>query len=206
MGDDLSCGKKIKEIRVDTDSPYCFHASEYPRQMHVTIAKNEQQQGRIKPKAACVEPNQKSNSMPGLNVEQYHALLDHLAGEGSPSEHEPKPEANMAGNFNRSNDWVIDSGCTEHITHQAEWLEGKMVSTDESPVMIPNGESIPVVGKGSCRLPNGTTIKGVLHVPKFKCNLLSVSRLTRDHQCSVTFFPDFLFYAGLAFERIDWSG
>ncbi|GKC35599.1 retrovirus-related pol polyprotein from transposon TNT 1-94 [Tanacetum coccineum] len=38
-----------------------------------------------------------------------------------------------------------------------------MASTLEPPVMIPNGDSIPVEGKGNCHLPNGTTIKEDLH-------------------------------------------
>ncbi|GJY40837.1 zinc finger, CCHC-type containing protein [Tanacetum coccineum] len=39
--------------------------------------------------------------------------------------------------------------------------------------------------------PSGAIVKDVLHVPKFKCNLLSVSRLSKELQCAVTFFPEF---------------
>lgn len=77
------------------------------------------------------------------------------------------------------------------------WDVTKMVSTLEPPVMIQEGDSIHVEGKGSCHLPNGTTIKGVLLVPKFSCNLLSVSRLLKDHQCSVAFFTNFCFMQDL---------
>lgn len=98
---------------------------------------------------------------------------------------------------NSSNDWIVDSGCTEYITYQTEWLEDMMAFTCEPSVMIPNGDSIPVMGKGSCVLPNGRKIKGVLHVPKFKCNLLSVSRLTKDLQCAVIFFPELCFIQDL---------
>ncbi|KAK1440796.1 hypothetical protein QVD17_06628 [Tagetes erecta] len=150
---------------------------------------------KVKARAACVETN--SSPIPGLSSEQYQALISHLAGKGSTLQNESQPEANMAGKTDQGNDWIIDSGCTEHITNRAEWLEGKVKSTFEPPVVIPNGDSIPVEGKGSCRLPNGTTIKGVLHVPKFKCNLLSVSRLSRDLYCSVTFFPDICFMQDL---------
>ncbi|GJW99595.1 putative RNA-directed DNA polymerase [Tanacetum coccineum] len=172
MGDEQSSGKKIEESHVDTNSPCYIHTSEY----------------------CDFDPN--SSPIPGLNSEQYCALLRYIAKKNS-SKDEPLPEANMACKDREDNGWIVDSGCTEHITHRAEWLENKMASTLEPLVMIPNGNSIPVEGKGICHLPNGTTIKGVLHVPRFRCNLLSVSHLSKDHQCSVTFFPDFCFMQDL---------
>ena len=70
-------------------------------------------------------------------------------------------------------------------------LENKTKSYSGTPVIIPNGEAIAVEGKGECLLPGGTKIKGVLHIPNFTCNLLSVSRLSKDLQSAITFFPDF---------------
>lgn len=58
------------------------------------------------------------------------------------------------------------------------------------PVRIPNGAEIPVKGVGTTRLSNGIEIKSVLSVPNFKCNLLSVRKLTQDLNCSLTFFSD----------------
>ncbi|XP_076918038.1 uncharacterized protein LOC143578300 [Bidens hawaiensis] len=69
---------------------------------------------------------------------------------------------------NKEDDWILDSGCTEYITQYTEWLDKRRASTSEPPVLIPNGESVPVTGKGNSRLPNGIIIKDVLHVPKFK--------------------------------------
>ena len=102
--------------------------------------------------------------------------------------------------------WIVDSGCTEYITYLAEWLENLKASTCEPSIMIPNGDSIPVMGKGSCRLPNGREIKAVLHFLKFKCNLLSVSRLTKDHQCAVIFLPEFCFMQDLRSRKIIGMG
>nr|GFB19603.1 retrovirus-related Pol polyprotein from transposon TNT 1-94 [Tanacetum cinerariifolium] len=65
------------------------------------------------------------------------------------------------------------------------------MNTIERPVTIPNGESIPVKGKGEVVFKGGLNIKGVLFVTNFTCNLLSVRRLTKDLHCAVTFFPDF---------------
>nr|GEY40617.1 hypothetical protein [Tanacetum cinerariifolium] len=58
-------------------------------------------------------------------------------------------------------------------------------------------DSIPVKGKGECILPGGKKINGVLYIPDFKCNLLSVNRLCNDLQCFISFFPNFWVMLGL---------
>ncbi|KAJ0838105.1 putative RNA-directed DNA polymerase [Helianthus annuus] len=103
----------------------------------------------------------------------------------------------MTGKSHEEGDWVVDSGATEHMTYRNDLLKNKKKVAYEPPVTIPNGEAIPVDGRGEYTLPGGIKIKGVLHVPEFNCNLLSVGRLTNDLQCSVTFFPDFCVMQGL---------
>ncbi|KAD3640307.1 hypothetical protein E3N88_29530 [Mikania micrantha] len=80
---------------------------------------------------------------------------------------------------------------TEHIIFDYFLLKNKTKRNYEPPVTIPNGEAVAVEGRGNYTFPNGVVIKDVLHIPKFKCNLLSVSRLSKDLQCTITFFPDF---------------
>ncbi|GJY32387.1 sodium/calcium exchanger NCL1-like protein, partial [Tanacetum coccineum] len=65
----------------------------------------------------------------------------------------------------------------------------QLVLKQDNEALLPLG--LPVEGRGECALPSGAIIKDVLHVPKFKCNLLSVSRLSKELQCAVTFFPEF---------------
>ncbi|KAJ9561856.1 LOW QUALITY PROTEIN: hypothetical protein OSB04_007016 [Centaurea solstitialis] len=142
-----------------------------------------------KPKAACIETN--TSPVPGLTNEQYETFLKHFAGSGKRTKDDPTPMAFMAGKTDFDDDWVVDSGSTEHITHNVEILENRVQTRNEDPVVIPNGDSIPVEGKGECTLSGGAKIKGVLHIPKFTCNLLSVSRLSKDLQSVIMFFPDF---------------
>ncbi|CAH9144815.1 unnamed protein product [Cuscuta epithymum] len=87
--------------------------------------------------------------------------------------------------------WIIDSGATEHITCDDINLFNIISPATEPSVKIPNGESIPFHAVGSLYLPNGFHLERVLYIPKFQCNLLSVSRLTSDLNCTFTFFPDF---------------
>nr|GEY98916.1 retrovirus-related Pol polyprotein from transposon TNT 1-94 [Tanacetum cinerariifolium] len=128
----------------------------------------------------------KPRPIPGMTEEQYAMFLK-LFGENR----EEPVIANMAGNMSVNDNWVVDSGATEHITHQGHLLKIVFINTIERPVTIPNGESIPIKGKGEVVFKGGLNIKGVLFVPNFTCNLLSVRRLTKDLHCAVTIFPNF---------------
>ncbi|GJW12102.1 hypothetical protein Tco_1577929 [Tanacetum coccineum] len=91
-----------------------------------------------------------------------------------------KPVANMAHKEDEECEWNFDSGCTEYITYLSDILVNKKTTHFEAPVVIPNGDSTPVKRKGDYILPGGTKVNGVLYVPDFKCNLLSVSHLSRE--------------------------
>lgn len=115
-------------------------------------------------------------------------------------------KANMAGKKIKSDHWIVDTGANEHMTGDTNLLINKVACSHEPLVTIPNGDLIPVKGKGSCSLPNGMSTKNVLYIPKFACNLLSVGKLTDDLNYAVTFFPDFLCCSGLKHEDLDWRG
>ena len=53
---------------------------------------------------------------------------------------------------------------------------------------IANGSFSSIVGKGLIKISEMINLKFVLHVPKLACNLLSVSKLSKDSNCCVTFF------------------
>ncbi|KAI3719915.1 hypothetical protein L6452_20821 [Arctium lappa] len=142
-----------------------------------------------RPKASCVDAE--SSPIPGLSTDQYRTFLKHFEEKEGTNRDRTKPTAYMTGKRDVNDDWVVDSGSTEHIVHNDSILENITKTRFEKPVLIPNGDVIPVEGKGSCFLPGGTKLNGVLHIPKFTCNLLSVSRICKDLQCAVTFFPDF---------------
>jgi hypothetical protein len=143
-----------------------------------------------KPKAACVDSSE--GPVPGLTENQYNTFLKFFAENGKNTNEDTKRMAYMAGKTKESDEWIIDSGSTEHITHKIELFDNNVKTLNEKPVVIPNGQSILVKGKGDCLLSGGTKIKGVLHIPDFTCNLLSVSRLSRDLQAAITFFLIFV--------------
>nr|GEY61140.1 integrase, catalytic core [Tanacetum cinerariifolium] len=155
---------------------------------------------KAKPKAAYVETG--TSPVPWLNEGKYQEFIKFFSR--SSNNVEAKLEANMAGN--KDDVWVVDSGCTEYITYKSNLLENNKGTSNKAPVVIPNGHAIPVDGKGDFILPGGAKINGVLHIPNFKHNLHSVSRICKDLQCAVTFFPNFCVMQGLHTRSLIGSG
>ncbi|GKA38340.1 putative RNA-directed DNA polymerase [Tanacetum coccineum] len=219
-GDSGKSADKTKEGGIDHDSPYYLHPSDYPRQKDMKRSSSKPvgnctncgkdghnrdgcfeligypdwwpgkgKQDKAKLSAACVEAEK--SPIAGLSDFQYQQFLKFFRNKEGANGEESGPKANLAGNIDKEGKWIFDSGTTEHITHNDSLLKNKRKRGYEQPVTILNGEVVPVEGRGECALPSGAIIKDVLHVPKFKCNLLSVSRLSKELQCAVTFFPEF---------------
>nr|GME20472.1 Retrovirus-related Pol polyprotein from transposon TNT 1-94 [Ipomoea batatas] len=75
--------------------------------------------------------------------------------------------------------WLLDSGCTNHMTGDEE-LFRELERSQVSNVRIGNGDCIPVKGKGTVPIESCTgtkLISGVLYVPDIDQNLLSVGHL-----------------------------
>ncbi|CAA0805773.1 cysteine-rich RLK (RECEPTOR-like protein kinase) 8 [Striga hermonthica] len=85
----------------------------------------------------------------------------------------------FASKNNSSESWLIDSGCTNHMTNNlAIFIEIDMSFI--SNVRIGNGQLIPVKGKGIVAIESLSGLKhiyDVLYVPDIDQNLLSVGQL-----------------------------
>jgi len=89
--------------------------------------------------------------------------------------------------------WIVDSGATNHMVSQMNMFIKGSVSELQIPkiVSLPNGGTTQVTHVGSCALTDMSVISNVFYLPEFKYNLMSVSKLTKELDCSVTFFPNF---------------
>ena len=86
--------------------------------------------------------------------------------------------------------WIIDSGATDHVTSPIELLNPKSLHKT-STISLPNGGQAQIESIGSLHVTPNIKLDGVLKVPQFRVNLLSVSKLTRALKCIVMFFSDF---------------
>nr|GEY53668.1 DNA topoisomerase 2 [Tanacetum cinerariifolium] len=69
--------------------------------------------------------------IPGLNNEQYQQFLNIFLQRNTSVEDGIPIVANAIGKTCHHNDWIIDSGATENMTHRADWLKSKTKTTYE---------------------------------------------------------------------------
>ena len=78
-------------------------------------------------------------------------------------------------------DWIIDSGCINHITHDREIFK-ELNKSNISKVRIENGEQLAMKSSGTISIKTHSGIKlifDVLYVPEITHNLLSVAQLLK---------------------------
>jgi len=93
-----------------------------------------------------------------------------------------------------SQDWIMDSGATHHITNALDnlHLNHPYHGRDELLVGDGTGLSITHTGKTSINTSSHSLqLPHVLHVPKISKNLLSISSLCQTNPISMEFFFDY---------------
>lgn len=150
-----------------------------------------------KPTAHNVEMQKEStNDSPTFTAEEYKQIMALLRNKNG----NDQPLANATGIFTPNYDniehdahstlyWIMDSGATDHVSHLSPTHNKNKAPHDF--VGLPNGETAAIENIGSVQLSSDLSLDGVLHVPKFHVNLISVSRLTQTLNCIVIFYPDF---------------
>ncbi|KAK3036241.1 hypothetical protein RJ639_030783 [Escallonia herrerae] len=110
--------------------------------------------------------------IPGLTPSQQQQLMALLNGQEVPG---GNPSANMAtSNFSgkTENEWIVDTGATNHITHDVNSLSNVEQQHDIPPVQIPDGKTVPVHALGQITIGKRLILDQVLGVPEFCFNLI----------------------------------
>jgi Reverse transcriptase (RNA-dependent DNA polymerase)/gag-polypeptide of LTR copia-type/Integrase core domain/GAG-pre-integrase domain/Retrotransposon gag protein len=143
-----------------------------------------------------------ASPIPGLSPEQYLQLMQMLGTERT------QVTANLAGEKNSfpSNNWVIDSGASDHMVSSLSTLNHPTLCQNTRSVRMPNGSRSFTKHCGAVTLSSNITLKNVLCVPQFELNLLSVSKLTKYLNCAAIFFPTFCVFQDLASKRLIGTG
>lgn len=159
-----------------------------------------------RPKARFATTGELAHQTPAytLNEEDYHRLQQLLASQSI----SPTPRANAAnsGTFSSlDSSWVVDSGATHHMTGNQSILSS-LHKAFHPPVRIADGSSCPVQGFGSINNSTNLRLSSILFVPKFPDNLCSVSQITKQNNCSATFFPTHCIFQELGTNRLIGTG
>ena len=97
----------------------------------------------------------------------------------------------------KSNDWIIDTSAIDHMAHSVSCLT-TITSIINTFVYIPNGEKALVTHIGTVHISDNLILYGVLCVPSFTFNLISISQLTKSLFCCLVFLGSFCFIQDLA--------
>ena len=88
-----------------------------------------------------------------------------------------------------SNKWIIDLGATDHMTsNHKPFSTFRTHSTP--PVTVADGSTYETKGSGTVKPTSSITLSSVLNLPNLAFNLISISKLTKNLNCSVSFFLD----------------
>ncbi|GMI79954.1 hypothetical protein HRI_001664700 [Hibiscus trionum] len=120
----------------------------------------------------------------------FSKLTDNIEGNLASTEPEgmdynPSPTAFLS--TSNISTWIIDSGATDHMTGNKELFFDLHTSSFKNSIKIADGSHYKIQGKGSVFLTPDLLLKDVLFVPDLKCNLLSVSKLSKDFNCVLKF-------------------
>ncbi|PKU62337.1 Retrovirus-related Pol polyprotein from transposon TNT 1-94 [Dendrobium catenatum] len=92
-----------------------------------------------------------------------------------------------------NNNWFLDSGASAHLTNSLDNLSIASPYQGSDSITIGDGRSMSIANSGTGSLPipaRKLTLDQILHIPELKYNLLSISKLTRDNNISITFEPN----------------
>ncbi|KAL0445015.1 UNVERIFIED_CONTAM: Retrovirus-related Pol polyprotein from transposon RE1 [Sesamum latifolium] len=86
--------------------------------------------------------------------------------------------------------WIIDSGASTHMSSDVRLLTNIQTLKNSFFVKLPDGTKCLVTHKGDVELSDRIKLYGVLYVPSFKHNLISVSKICVDNSLKVSFTHD----------------
>ncbi|KAH9678769.1 hypothetical protein KPL71_025858 [Citrus sinensis] len=132
-----------------------------------------------RPDAKCTKCNQMGHEAVICKNENQHGEEAKTAGQ---EEEDHLFDATCFSGIESSESWLIDSGCTNHMTHNKD-LFRELSNANSSKVRVGNGTYIAVKGKGTVAITtfSGTKfISDVLYVPEIDQNLLSVAQLIKN--------------------------
>ncbi|PKU87463.1 Retrovirus-related Pol polyprotein from transposon TNT 1-94 [Dendrobium catenatum] len=86
--------------------------------------------------------------------------------------------------------WYLDSGASAHLTPDPPSSQHSTPYYGRDQVFVGNGNSLPIQHVGNGLLPTPTRklrLKPLFHVPNLTHRLISISQLTKNNNCYITF-------------------
>ena len=86
-----------------------------------------------------------------------------------------------------SRPWILDFGAFDHISSNKDFFSSLTITSPLPMITLANGSQTLAIGIGSTSPFPSIPLTSILYLPNSPFNLLSISKLTRDLNCLVTF-------------------
>ena len=93
----------------------------------------------------------------------------------------------FGGIFRKVEPWIFDSGAMNHMTSYEKLFSSYIPSSNNHRVKVADGSYALVAGIGTVAISPKISLQSVLYVPKLSCNLISISKITKDLECMINF-------------------
>ncbi|KAK8348906.1 hypothetical protein V6Z11_A06G109600, partial [Gossypium hirsutum] len=131
---------------------------------------------------------------PVFTQAKYQKILSLLNKESSIAVAASLAETSLAGMVLPC-EWILDTSATNHMLSDFHYLESAIsCASSSSCVRLATGSSSSITHTGSCTISPDIKLANVLYIPDFRYNLLSISKLTKDLHCFVSFYPHFCIF------------
>lgn len=87
--------------------------------------------------------------------------------------------------------WIIDSRATSHMTYDQTLFKTKTKPRKFMPVYLLDGFINNVQNVGNVKLNSKLELIDTLHIPAFKHNLISISKLANTSNITIHFYPKY---------------
>ncbi|RVW41993.1 Retrovirus-related Pol polyprotein from transposon TNT 1-94 [Vitis vinifera] len=88
--------------------------------------------------------------------------------------------------------WILDSGASDHLSGNKDLFSSITTTTDLPTVTLANGSQTVAKGIGLALPLPSLPLTSVLYTPECPFNLISISKITRTLNCSITFSDKFV--------------
>ncbi|RVW29267.1 Retrovirus-related Pol polyprotein from transposon RE2 [Vitis vinifera] len=88
--------------------------------------------------------------------------------------------------------WILDSGASDHLSGKKDLFSSITTTSDLPTVTLANGSQTVAKGIGLAIPLPSLPLTSVLYTPECPFNLISISKITRTLNCSITFSDKFV--------------
>jgi len=104
-----------------------------------------------------------------------------------------------------NNDWIVDSGATDHMTFYPDDLV-EITEPRRTSIFNANGVMYPVTRAGTVDISSSISLPNTLLVPSLSSKLISVGQATEELNCVALMYPQFCLFQDILTKEIIGRG